>query len=103
MLRCNAKFTSCRPVLQEFVVLWQIVVETWASAPQTSFIGQEAQHFCSCSERFIQGSQMFPIQQPQGVVVGYKNVRVPKKDKWAHMLPSMLQVFKTKTLPRART
>ena len=31
--------------------------------------------------------QMPPIQQPQGLVVHPKAVRVPKKDKWAHILP----------------
>ena len=51
--RCDAKFMSFTPTLQDFVVMWRMVVEICASAPQTSFIRQEAQHLCSCLERFI--------------------------------------------------
>ena len=43
-LRCDAKFRSPKPVLQDFVVLWRTVVESWVLAPQTSFIRQEAHH-----------------------------------------------------------
>ena len=65
-------------------------METWASAPRTSLIRVEA---CPLTlERFVEGTQIFPVQWPKGVVVRSKTMRVPKKAKWASMLPEMLQV-----------
>ena len=66
------------------------------STPVTTFIRQDTQHPTPCLERFIQGSQTFRIQHPQRVVVRSKAVRVPKKDKWAHILPGMLQTIAQK-------
>ena len=36
---------------------------------------------------------MFPLVQPRGAVVRPKAIHVPKKQKWAHILPEKLAVI----------
>ena len=39
---------------------------------------------------------MFPLVQPRGAVVRPKAIHVPKKQKWAHILPEKLVVISEK-------
>ena len=91
VLRCDAKFRSLSVAMPDFVVAWMTLVEVWASAPQSSFVRQEAKHLCNCLRKFLDGDQPFPSMQPQGAIVRGRGVQVPKKEKWASVLPGLLQ------------
>ena len=67
------------------------LVEVWGLAPQSSFVRQEAKHLCNCLRKFLDGDQPFPSMQPQGAIVRGRGVQVPKKAKWASVLPGLLQ------------
>ena len=81
------------------MVTWRSTVECWASVPQTSFYTQEVKHLSDCLGRFLQGSQMFPpmVATKGAVICRAGGARLPKSQKWAHMLLGMLDMIATGT------
>ena len=90
VLKCEVRFRGVGSSVSDFVSAWTTIVHTWASAAQTLFVTQEVSHVCDCLNWFQQGHQMFPMVQPRGAVVRCKSAHVPKKQRWAHILPKKL-------------
>ena len=90
VLRCEATFRGVSSSVSDFVTTWMHFVQAWTSAAQTSFVTQEVAHLCDCLSCFLQGQQMFPPMQPQGVVIRSKTVQMPKNEKWAFILPEKM-------------
>ena len=73
-LRINADLSAF-----DFASAWCVLVESYVSALQTSFIRQEALHLSTCLRRSEQAIQMFPpTMHAQGAVTRVRAVKVPK-------------------------